>query len=524
MKTTSQTNYTPYQLKLPLELSTIIETTDAVYTFCEVIDHIDLNRYIVKERSNTGRPKYDAITLLKVILFAFMENGYASTREIEKYCKTDIRYMWLLQDRKAPSHMTIDNFMNDSLANNIQDIFKEISSYIVKVENVDLSHTYIDGTKIVANANKYSWVWKKSCIKNRDKTFDKVTVLLEKMNEMLLSHCVKFEIRQEYTIEYLEEIISQYKNILEIDTSKFVRGRGHHKSTEQIYYETLLDLTDKLKKYSHHIRICGESRNSYSKTDQDATFMRMKTDYMGNDQLLPGYNVQLALCDEYIAAYDVQQYASDMDCFQPLMNKFNEIHGSYPEYPIADAGYGSFDNYLFCEEHNMKKYMKFTMFAKETEDPSFHSDPFRAVNFQLNDSGNPVCPNNREFHFLKTKSIKGNHYGRTEELWMCEDCSECPHTGLCKKAEGNRIVRLNRELSGFHREVIHNLESVHGALLRMNRSIQAEGAFGGIKWNRMYTRARRRGLKQLILEMGMISCGFNMHKYHLKKLCREEAA
>ena len=240
MKTTSQTNYTPYQLKLPLELSTVIETTDAVYTFCEVIDHIDLNRYIVKERSNTGRPKYDAITLLKVILFAFMENGYASTREIEKYCKTDIRYMWLLQDRKAPSHMTIDNFMNESLAENIQDIFKKISSYIVKVENVDLNHTYIDGTKIVANANKYSWVWKKSCIKNRDKIFDKVTVLLGKMNEMLLSHCVKFEIRQEYTIEYLEETISQYKNILGIETSKFVRGRGHHKSTEQIYYETLL--------------------------------------------------------------------------------------------------------------------------------------------------------------------------------------------------------------------------------------------------------------------------------------------
>lgn len=149
MKTTSQTNYTPYQLKLPLELSTVIETTDAVYTFCEVIDHIDLNRYIVKERSNTGRPKYDAITLLKVILFAFMENGYASTREIEKYCKTDIRYMWLLQDRKAPSHMTIDNFMNESLAENIQDIFKKISSYIVKVENVDLNHTYIDGTFFV---------------------------------------------------------------------------------------------------------------------------------------------------------------------------------------------------------------------------------------------------------------------------------------------------------------------------------------------------------------------------------------
>ena len=251
--------------------------------------------------------------------------------------------------------------------------------------------------------------------------------------------------------------------------------------------------------------------------------MRIKKDYMGNDQLLPGYNVQLALCDEYVAAYDVQQYASDMDCFQPLMNKFYKTHGFYHEYPVADAGYGSFDNYLFCEEHNMKKYMKFTMFDKETEDDKFHNDPFRAVNFPINEAGNPVCPNNKEFRFLKTKGIRGNHYGRTEELWMCEDCSGCPYSDRCKKAEGNRIVRLNRELSGYHREVISNLECVHGALLRMNRSIQAEGAFGTIKWNRSYVRARRRGLKQIILEIGMISCGFNLHKYHLKKIYREEA-
>lgn len=523
MKHISQTYDTPYQLKLPIEVSTIIEITDPVYSFCEVISHVDLNKHIVNERNNTGRPKYDSVTLLKVILFAFMEYGYASTRDIEKLCKTDIRFMWLLQDRKAPSHMTIDNFMKDYLTDSIEDILSEISKYIFDSENVDLNHTYIDGTKIIANANKYSWVWKKTSLRNREKTFSKITDLLTQINETLLSYSVRFEIRQEYAIEYLTEITARYKSLLGIDPGKFVYGPGHRKSLEQKHYESLLELTEKLKKYAEHIKICGDSRNSFSKTDNDATFMRIKKDYMGNDQLLPGYNVQLALCDEYVAAYDVQQYASDMDCFQPLMNKFYKTHGFYPEYPVADAGYGSFDNYLFCEEHNMKKYMKFTMFDKETEDDKFHNDPFRAVNFPINEAGNPVCPNNKEFRFLKTKGIRGNHYGRTEELWMCEDCSECPYSDRCKKAEGNRIVRLNRELSEYHREVISNLECVHGALLRMNRSIQAEGAFGTIKWNRSYVRARRRGLKQIILEIGMISCGFNLHKYHLKKIYREEA-
>ena len=156
---------TTYQLKLPLEISTIIEVSDPVYTFCEVMEHIDLRKYLVTEEHKTGRKRYDPEILLKVILFAFMERGYASVREIEKLCKTDIRFMWLLQENKAPSFMTIDNFMNNCLLDNIDNIFAEINQYIFSNENVDINHVYIDGTKIIANANKYSWVWKKSCIK-----------------------------------------------------------------------------------------------------------------------------------------------------------------------------------------------------------------------------------------------------------------------------------------------------------------------------------------------------------------------
>ena len=107
--------------------------------------------------------------------------------------------------------------------------------------------------------------------------------------------------------------------------------------------------------------------------------MRMKKDYMGNDQLLPGYNIQFGVCDEYIAVYDVKQYASDMDCFKPLMEKFNRVYEKYPEYPVADAGYGSFNNYLYCEEHGMKKYMKFTMYEKESKDKKYREDPYRAT-------------------------------------------------------------------------------------------------------------------------------------------------
>lgn len=202
-----------YQLKLPVEISTIIEITDPVYTFCEVMDCIDLRKYLAVKESRTGRKRYNSEILLKVILFAFMEYGYASVREIEKLCKTDIRFMWLLQGTPAPSHMTIDNFMNETLLGNIEEIFAEINAEIFSKEKVDINHVYIDGTKLVANAQKYSWVWKKSSIKNRNKTFEKITLLLQEINETVSCRCVKFGIRTEYAIEYLEQITQQYAQL-----------------------------------------------------------------------------------------------------------------------------------------------------------------------------------------------------------------------------------------------------------------------------------------------------------------------
>ena len=515
---------TTYQLKLPLEISTIIEVSDPVYTFCEVMDHIDLRKYLAVEERKTGRKRYDPETLLKVILFAFMEHGYASVREIEKLCKTDIRFMWLLQDRAAPSFMTIDNFMNNCLLSNIESIFEDINKYIFAQENVDLNHIYIDGTKILANANKYSWVWKKSCIKNRQKVFEKLTELLGEINDLIVYQGVKFEIRSEYAIEYLEQIEMEYIKLTGIEIRNFVKGSGRRKAKKQKLYEKLSEYKERLKKYAAHVKICGEERNSFSKTDKDATFMRIKQDHMGNDQLLPGYNIQMGLCDEYISVFDVKQYAADTDCFQPLIEKFRKSYGEYPEYPVADAGYGSFNNYIYCEEHGMKKYMKFSMFKKESEDKNYRENPYRAVNFTINENGNLICPNNKEFHYLYNKPVRGNKYGRKEEYYRCEDCTNCPHKEKCCKREGNRIVCINSELTKMHEEVLANLNSVQGALLRMNRSIQAEGAYGTIKWNRAYTRARRRGLKGMIFEIAVVSCGFNLHKYHLKQLSRQIAA
>ena len=519
LKNSTSGNYTIRQLKLPLEIEKLIDIADPVYTFCEVLDHMDLSKYFVEKDYKTGRPACDKQKLLKVILFSFMEHGISSLREIEKYCRTDIRYLYLLDGMKAPSFATIGNLIRNELTTSIEQIFTDINAYIFEKEQVDLAHLYIDGTKIEANANRYTWVWKKSCLKNRDKVFEKISALIDTMNETVLGYLgVKLETRETYAIEYVEEILATYVAAVGLDVTTFVSGIGHRKSIHQKQYQEMQGYRDRLKKYASHIEICGDERNSYSKTDHDATFMRIKRDYMGNDQLLPAYNLQAGICDEYIAVVDVKHYASDMECFVPLVEKFNRIYGHYPEYPIADAGYGSYNNYLYCEEHGMKKFMKFTMFEKEIKDAKFRNDPYRAENFQRDGDGTIVCPNGKKFLFKYNKHVYKNKYGRTEEVYECEDCGNCPRRSeCCKRATGNRTIRLNRELSSFHREVIVNLNSIHGALLCMNRSIQSEGTFGIIKWDRSYKRLHRRGEKSVLLELTLISCGYNLYKYHNKK-------
>ena len=493
-------------------------------TFDRFMEGIDLEKYLRNIPEHyTGRLRYNPVSMLKTVLFGFMMNGYISLRELEDSCKINLRFMYLM-DRETPSYRTFGYFINEVLNESIEDLFSEINKAIFQKEHVDLQHLYIDGSKFEANANRYTWVWKKATEKSRYRLFEKITTLFHEINEELACMGIKLSIATEYAPEYLREVTAKYAEAWQLKESSFASGRGHHKTVQQRHYEMLVKYAEKLEEYVEKIQICGDNRNSYSKTDHSATFMRIKKDYMGNDQLLPAYNVQMGVSDEYIAVVDVNQYRSDMDCFIPLMNKFRSIYGFYPKYSVADAGYGSYNNYIFCEQNGIEKYMKFPMFKKETTDEKYHKDPFRAVNFPIGSDGIMRCPNGKAFHLQYRQHIKGNAYGRQEEIYQCEDCTGCPLAERCKKTDKNRIVRINRELTAMHQEVIENLESIHGALLRMNRSIQSEGTFGIIKNDRWYKRIVRRGIESVRLEVFLVSIGHNLYKYHNKQMTKAVAA
>ena len=517
MKNNNTSNhFTAEQGILPMFPSEILNVDDPVLMYDRFMEEIDLKKYLryIPTRG-AGRPRYNPVNMLKTIIYGFAEEGYCSFRKLEDNCRVNIRYMYLM-NYEAPSYRTFCHFVKGFLKYSLKDIFYSITKELCGKLNVDLQHIYIDGSKFEANANKYSWVWKKSAEKSRYKLFAKITSLFELLNDDLKYDHMSVNINTEYAPDYLRLVLDKLKEIWQIDETAFVHGSGHRKSDHQRKYEQLKAYTSKLEEYVEKIQICGTSRNSYSKTDTDATFMRIKSDYMGNDQLLPAYNVQIGVADEFIAVIDVNQYRSDMDCFVPLMEEFHEVYGAYPKYPVADAGYGSFNNYIYCEQHGMEKYMKFPMYKKETKDKKYHTNPFRPINFRVDENGTIRCPNDRAFKFIYRHLVRGNLYGRQEEVFECEDCQGCPLAEQCKKTPKNKRISLNRERNNMYQEVQDNLESIHGALLRMNRSIQAEGTFGIMKHDRWYKRIVRKRIDSVKAELYLVALGYNLRKYITK--------
>ena len=304
----TNTYYNPKQGRLPLFITDILDICDPVLAFDKIMEEIKIEQYLKPQPySKLGRPGYNRVNMLKTVLFGFMDTGYASLRELEDRCKTNIRYMYLM-DYETPTYRSFSYFINEEIRESAQSIFKAVMTYIEKTDHVDLQHLYIDGSKFEANANKYTWVWKKATEKSRYRLFSKITDLFTEMNETLAYAGLKIETNTEYTPDGLETVLNRYAFLCHVDEKDFVFGRGHRKSQEQRYYEKLKGYLDKLKEYVVKIQICGPGRNSYSKTDHDATFMRMKKDYMGNDQLLPAYNIQIGVADEYIAVVDVMQH------------------------------------------------------------------------------------------------------------------------------------------------------------------------------------------------------------------------
>ena len=497
------TDYSATQLVLPLDCAVLIEENDPIRSFCELLEGVNLKAYVKK--STKGRHDYEDLTLIRILLFAYM-NQITSLREIEAACRNDIRFIWLGQGIR-PSHMTFQRLINERLNGRFEDLFIDINKHLIEHEMIHTDVLYIDGTKFEANATKNSFVWRNAVQNYQEKLYLKITKFYASLG---------LETQERYTADDLEPLKSALYNDCLLHKIEFVSGKGNHRTELQKRYDTIKAYHAKLVEYERHFAIF-QKRNSYSKTDHDATFMHMKEDYyMRTGIFKPGYNVQLGVSDEYVLMAKTYPNPTDTLTFIPFLENFKKAYGFYPKTPVADAGYGSYDNYLYCLSHGLELYQKYNYYEAEKhgkqEKLIYQSKSMRQTD------GSYRCPQGKNFVF---ESFELKHDGRYPKLmhrYQCEDCTNCSVMKHCKKAEGNRTIAVNPVLFELQDLAKANLDSQRGIALRVQRSIQSESTFGILKYNWGKHRFTRRGTMNVDNELYLLIIGFNLMKYHQKKL------
>jgi len=465
-----------------------------------------------------GAPAYNPIMMLKVIVYAYAEKTYSS-RRIAKATRENINFMWLTGNTPI-DFMTINRFRTERLKGIIEDIFTEVVHLLIKEKYINYENYFLDGTKIEANSNKYKWVWGKN-----------VHRYMDKLREKVVSHLKEIEIIEEAEVaEYGSKDLPETGNGREINTKaieEFVQKiderlleTSENKSLKEAKKAITTDYLPRMKKYEQQLEILG-TRNSYSKTDPDATFMRMKEDHMNNGQLKPSYNVQIGTEEQFITGYSIHQNPGDTTTFKEHIEKMkSQMEGKLPQNIITDAGYGSEENYEILEAENITPYVKYNTFYKEASN-NWKNDPTKVQNFKYDDKTDTYfCTQEQPLVFLhEEKNESSTGYISTIRVYECKSCNGCVHREKCVKSEkalANRKIHVNCRLNELKTRARELLTSKIGLAMRSKRSIEVESVFGNIKGNYGVRRFLLRGLKKVIIEWGLYAIAHNMRKMAVK--------
>ncbi len=488
------------QVILPLDLEICIPKDDHVFLVAEICESLDYTR-MHQTYLKTWR-KVNPITMFELLVFGYIEHIY-SARELERVCHTDIRFMWLLGNEKAPSHSSISRFIEDHLKNVIEDLFYQFVQKLYEVGEIKYKNLFVDGTKIEAYANRYSFVWKSVVEKNLEKIYKKIENLLP----VLVN---RYELSESFSCEECYEILTRQAQWLNLT---FVAGKGKHKTQLQRDIEALEELLNKKEEYLKYIRhLTG--RKSLSKTDMDATFMHMKEDHMRNGQLKPGYNIQIGVESEYIVALGAFSNRNDVQTLIPFLNRIKSHTGRLFERIIADAGYESSENYVYLEENRQECFIKpqnYEISKKRT----YKTNPYLAENMEYDAKRDEyICPGHKRLKFVRERSkTTENGYTSTTKIYCNKTCGKCPHRSKCHKSKNNyRTMQVNTVLTEYRKQTLANITGDMGTLLRMNRSIQVEGVFGILKENYGFRRFQLRGKKSIETQMFLFAFAFNIEK------------
>ena len=547
-------NFSFYELSLPDD--------DPVYTLKKVMEDLDFSG-LLANCSDKGRTGYNPIMMYAVITYANMR-GIRSIDRIVDLCERDIAFIWLTQGRK-PKRDAFYDFKGKKLTSDIlDDLNYQFMRRLKKEGFVTLKELFIDGTKIEANANRYTFVWRGSInyhlaglLDSIDKLYsdynsflqdngfgekyglgnaqmfvidgiDKVRDVIEKNRKRKITKHKKLSNNRIIEIDNCSpiEILKLQKNLMVIADGEgivFVNGKGKRKPQLQQLYEELEHCAQRLMNYKECFEIMGKDRNSYSKTDLEATFMRMKEDHMLNGQLKPAYNVQIAVENYFIVHGYVSNDRTDYNTLIPVLEKHKKAFGEVLEEVTADSGYCSEKNLLYLKENQIDSYIKLQDHEKR-KTRAYSKDIGKYYNMKtmvFEDEQVYICHDGRELRHINTEKKEQNGYTQTYEVYGCSDCSGCEHKSKClykynpdKDIDKNKVMKINEVWEELREKSHANIQSEKGILKRQIRSIQTEGHFGDIKENEDFRRFNYRTSDKVYKEFMLFAIGRNINKYH----------
>lgn len=471
----------------------------------KVLDKIDATP-LYRLYKPGGASNYHPVMLLKVLVYAYVNNIYSS-RKIEAALQESIYFRWLSGDNQ-PDHNTINRFRGERLKDVLRNIFIQVVQLLAEEGVLSIKELYTDGTKIEANANHYTFVWGKAIKTNKEK-------IKKQLDEL-------WQYAQHVAAAELDD--TDPSGFDEIDADKVaqtIEKINEALKDKPVTKEVKLKLKyaknnwpGNLRRYAEQEKIMGGNRNSYSKTDTDATFMRMKEDHMQNGQLKPGYNLQVSSNNQYIIHYSIHQNTTDTATLIPHLNQYTEQYNNKPEAVTADAGYGSEENYSYLENNETAAYVKYNHFDNEQNDNYNSKKPFTADKLYYNAAQDCYyCPMGQRMANAGTYTkTTANGYGQTITKYRAQNCEGCPLRGICHKAKGNREIEINHELNRLKRKAKALLNTEEGIRHRKQRPVDVEPVFANIKSNHHFKRFMLRGVEKVNIEAGLLALAHNLRK------------
>lgn len=478
----------------------------------QVVDNLDIAAIITSYKGG-GTTSYHPRMLIKVLFYAYLTNIY-SCRKIEKALQENIHFMWL-SGNSTPDYRTINYFRGKRLKGVIQALFADIVRMLHELEYVSLKVQYIDGTKIESAAGRYTFVWKKSVEKNKAKLEANIATVLKDIDAQIKQDQSELHLDQNSKVIDSKELAQRME---QINTNLKERSKSTRKQLKKLEEDYL----PRLQKYEQQLEILGE-RNSYSKTDKDAVFMRMKEDHMKNGQLKPAYNTQISTENQFITHYSIHQTTADTITLASHLTSFEFNYHTQSEEVVADAGYGSEENYEWMEGKGITSYVKYNYFHMEQKRKQ-QNNPFLVQNLYYNKQDDfLVCPAGQKMFLLtKSKRTSTNGYVSEVSIYQAQRCEGCPMRGQCHKGKGNRTIEINHRLNELKEIAKERLLSEKGLYHRSKRPVEVEAVFGQLKSNNKFNRFTMRGLDKVNIEFTLMIIAHNLRKWAKKMNLRNK--